>query len=148
MTIKITRQLNDATGAPITGATVEVFESGSNTLVSSHTTDSEGMIDLDLTDDGTLYDIKFTFSGTIWWIRGSLAGQMEELEVNKVFRFPRYTTAQRDAISGLGASDKGFAIYNTTLNRLETWAGGAWVGPSPTAKDITVSTADPSGNAC
>ena len=124
-------------GDPISGATIQVFESGSTTLISSHTSDSEGMIDLDLADTDVLYDIKVTFSGTIWWIRGATSGQMEELEVGKVFRLPRYTTVERDAISGLGASDKGFAIYNTTLNQPETWNGSAWVGPTA---PITVST--------
>lgn len=37
--------------------------------------------------------------------------------------FPRMTTAQRDALTGID----GMVIYNTTLSKLQVFAGGGWV---------------------
>lgn len=39
---------------------------------------------------------------------------------------PRMTTAQRNAISGLGAGHTGLTIYNTDNNRYEFWDGSSW----------------------
>ncbi|MCS6935746.1 MAG: hypothetical protein NZM35_11460, partial [Chitinophagales bacterium] len=38
----------------------------------------------------------------------------------------RMTTAQRNAISGLGTSHTGLTIYNTDNNRYEFWDGDSW----------------------
>lgn len=38
---------------------------------------------------------------------------------------PRLTTAERDAIVGMGAAENGMVIYNTTTNTIQFW-NGAW----------------------
>jgi len=40
---------------------------------------------------------------------------------------PRLTSAQRDAISGLGVSDEGLTIYNTTTSSFWYWDGTQWL---------------------
>jgi len=48
------------------------------------------------------------------------------LEVNsstKGLMFPRMTTTQRDAITGIA---NGLAVYNTTTNKLQVYANGTW----------------------
>jgi hypothetical protein len=48
-----------------------------------------------------------------------------EINGNK-FTFPLLTTAERDALT-VGASDKGYTIYNETTDTTDQWNGTAWV---------------------
>ena len=138
MAVHIKRRLNSSDGTALAGAAVQAYEVGQSGVVSSTVTDSEGEFEFELEDTisgrtNVLYDIKVTYSGSVWWIRGETEGQLERLDVNKLFRLPRYTTVERDALS-LGATDPGTQVYNTTTDQVNTWDGTAWI--VPTAFDV------------
>lgn len=37
-----------------------------------------------------------------------------------------FTTTARNALTGLGASDKGLMVYDVTLSKVAVWNGSAW----------------------
>ena len=131
MSVRIRRQINNNDGTPLVGAQVEVFEVGQVPVVATASSNSEGIIEFDLPDTrssrgNVLYDLKVSFSGSIWWIRGQDQGQVHSIDVRYFFRYPRYTTTLRDALT-LGATDAGTGIWNTTTEKLNIWDGAAWV---------------------
>ena len=145
MTVRIRRQIQNADGTALAGATVTVYEVGQSGAVSTHVSDADGIIDLDLADvQGTRsnvkYDVKVEFSGNTWWIRGLDEVQLSSLDVKDYFRLPKYTTTERDALT-LAASDAGTQIYNTTTAQAETWDGTGWavaqISELPTATPVT-----------
>jgi hypothetical protein len=46
---------------------------------------------------------------------------------NQGFLVPRLTTAQRTAISGLGASEKGLLVFDISDDKFYFWSGSAWI---------------------
>ena len=145
MTVRIRRQIQNADGTALAGATVTVYEVGQSGAVSTHVSDADGIIDLELADvQGTRsnvkYDVKVEFSGNVWWIRGLDEAQLSSLDVKDYFRLPKYTTTERDALT-LAASDAGTVIYNTTTAQVETWDGTGWdvaqISELPTATPVT-----------
>ena len=130
MAVRIKRPIYDLDGNPISGATVKVYEVGQTGVVSTHTTDTNGYIDLSLDDDrggrtNVAYDLEISVSGNVWWIRGLDEGQLASLDVKDYLRIPKYSTTDRDALS-LGATDAGHIIYNTTDSVIQHWNGTSW----------------------
>ena len=54
----------------------------------------------------------------------SMPSGNDRVAVNKMFEFASFTTTERDAI---GTPNNGSVLYNTTLNKLQVYANGAWV---------------------
>ena len=140
MSVEIRRQLNNAAGAPISGATVNAYREGDTTIRSTTTSDTDGYFTLDLVDT-YVYDLEVIFSGNKWWIRGSDSGQLARLDITEIFRLPRYTTTDRDALS-LGTSDAGTQIYNTTDDEVQTWDGSDWQGDPSQVSVGTIASLD------
>lgn len=136
--VKLRRQINDLRGQPQAGAEYTIRNAVTNAVVVTGTTGADGWIDVDL-PNGVIYDIETILSGDVWHVRGRNATQLAELDVTGLLRLPRLTTTERNAL-GLGATDAGAQIYNTTTNQEETWGGASWeAGGGGT-------TTDPGGN--
>src|SRR5688572_25606635 len=46
---------------------------------------------------------------------------------NQGFLVPRLTTAERTAMSGLSAAEKGLLVFDTNDNKFYYWSGSAWI---------------------
>ena len=79
MSVEIRRQLNNAAGQPISGATVNAYREGDVTIRATATSNASGYFTLDLVDT-YVYDLEIIFSGNKWWIRGSDSGQLARLD--------------------------------------------------------------------
>lgn len=55
------------------------------------------------------------------------AAIVEFLSANKGILIPRLTTAQRDAIPGLGAAQEGLMLFNATTDEFNYWNGASWI---------------------
>ena len=53
----------------------------------------------------------------------SLRDQVGNVDATGVLYYPRYTTAERDALSTVST---GGTIYNTSLDKLQVYTGSSW----------------------
>ena len=101
MSVRLRRQINNADGTPLAGATVTIFEVGQTEAVETLTSDANGIIETTLPDDQSTrtnvkYDMRVDFSGNRWWTRADDRAQIDGLDVKGYFRLPKYTTTERD----------------------------------------------------